>query len=78
LTDFELEGEILEVVRVEMESRNSDKDGSMWEGEVVIGGELPQGSRWLGDWESALPDDGQVDSGKIAVPIFALCEKNSD
>ncbi|GAA5856594.1 hypothetical protein JCM5353_008526 [Sporobolomyces roseus] len=62
LTDFELEGEILEVVRVEMESRNSDKDGSMWEGEVVIGGELPQGSRWLGDWESALPDDGQVDS----------------
>jgi len=69
LSDKELEGEIQECVRVEMESRNlrEKESGALaWEGEVVIGGELPKGCKWLGDWEESVPDDGMVDQGEQA------------
>ncbi|CEQ41669.1 SPOSA6832_03402, partial [Sporobolomyces salmonicolor] len=59
LTEPELDMEIVEVVRVEMESRTPDGG---WESEVVVGGELPDGFKWLGDWEDCVPDDGAVDA----------------
>jgi hypothetical protein len=61
LTDKELEMEVLEIVRVEMESRTPDGG---WDTEVVIGGELPAGAKWLGDWQDCLPEDGAVAIGE--------------
>ncbi|GAA5960495.1 hypothetical protein JCM3765_003655 [Sporobolomyces pararoseus] len=76
LTDKELEMELVEIVRVEMESRTPDG----WEGEVVIGGELPKGAQWLGAWEDCVPEDGAVaadgwtylhlDGSRSALPVF--------
>ncbi|GAA5841735.1 hypothetical protein JCM3766R1_005166 [Sporobolomyces carnicolor] len=57
LTDQELDMELVEIVRIEMESRTPDGG---WEDEVVIGGELPVGARWLGDWQECIPEDGAV------------------
>jgi len=62
LTDKELEMEVLEIVRVEMESRTPDGG---WDTEVVIGGELPAGAKWLGDWQDCLPEDGAVAIGEF-------------
>ncbi|GAA5877693.1 hypothetical protein JCM16303_000206 [Sporobolomyces ruberrimus] len=77
LTDKELEMEVLEIVRVEMESRTPEGG---WEGEVVIGGELPSGAKWLGDWEDCMPLDGAVaedgwtylhlDGSRSGSPVF--------
>ncbi|GAA5939678.1 uncharacterized protein JCM15063_005253 [Sporobolomyces koalae] len=57
LTDRELDLEIVEIIRIEMETRTPDGG---WEGEVVIGGERPNGAKWLGDWQDCLPEDGEV------------------
>ncbi|GAA5905759.1 Pex29p [Sporobolomyces salmoneus] len=58
LNDEEVEMELIEIVRIEMETRTTD--GQTWEGEVVIGGELPKGAEWLGDWMDCSPEDGAV------------------
>ncbi|GAA6009492.1 hypothetical protein JCM11491_003577 [Sporobolomyces phaffii] len=78
LTDRELdELDVVEIVRVEMESRTPD---GTWEREVVIGGELPTKGRWLGDWDDCVPEDGAVaidgwtylhlDGSRSASPVF--------
>ncbi|GAA6063692.1 hypothetical protein JCM10212_000271 [Sporobolomyces blumeae] len=59
LTDRELELDLVEVVRVEMETRAPD---GTWEPEVVIGGERPAHATWVGDWTECVPEDGKVDA----------------
>lgn len=64
LEDDELDAEIFEVERLEVETR---QDG-IWVPDVIIGGELPKGSRWLrmGDWAvDPLYAAGQVDEGEF-------------
>lgn len=64
LNDAELESEILVVERFEVETR---QDGMTWVPDVVIGGELPKGSKWLriGDWSiDTTYNDGKIDPGK--------------
>ncbi|KAK4046036.1 hypothetical protein OIV83_006407 [Microbotryomycetes sp. JL201] len=61
LEDSDLDGEIVEVERIEVESRLDQQ----WLPEVVIGGETPSGFEWLstGDWEvDTAYAGGKVDS----------------
>lgn len=74
LTDQELDMELVEIVRIEMESRTPDGG---WEDEVVIGGELPVGARWLGDWQECIPEDGAVSAGESG-PRSGLCKTSRD
>ncbi|GAA5864280.1 hypothetical protein JCM8547_001316 [Rhodosporidiobolus lusitaniae] len=61
LGDEELEMEVVEVQRLEVESRAPSSEGG-WVSEAVVGGELVEGFRWLGEWEDAAPADGAVDA----------------
>lgn len=69
LRDDELDLEVVEVQRLEVESRAPGasvagaKEGEVWGNEAIVGGELPTGFRWLGEWEDAAPADGAVDAG---------------
>ncbi|ORY82915.1 integral peroxisomal membrane peroxin-domain-containing protein [Leucosporidium creatinivorum] len=63
LLDEELDSELIEVERFEVESR---QDGA-WVPDVTSGGELPKGFKWLkvGDWVvDVLYAGGQVDEGE--------------
>ncbi|KPV73894.1 uncharacterized protein RHOBADRAFT_54482 [Rhodotorula graminis WP1] len=68
LGDDELEGDVVEVQRLEVESRAPGasaagaKEGEVWGNEAIVGGELPAGFRWLGEWEDTAPADGAVDA----------------
>ncbi|BGP50764.1 hypothetical protein JCM10450v2_006690 [Rhodotorula kratochvilovae] len=68
LADEELDGEVVEVQRLEVESRVPGASaaaagaGEVWSSEAIAGGELPAGFRWLGEWEDAAPADGAVDA----------------
>ncbi|GAA5995925.1 uncharacterized protein JCM10292_004835 [Rhodotorula paludigena] len=77
LTDADLECEVVEVQRLEVESRipgapttaaagaavaGGAAGEGMWQSEAIVGGELPGGFRWLGEWEDAAPGDGAVDA----------------
>ncbi|GAA5820904.1 hypothetical protein JCM3770_004860 [Rhodotorula araucariae] len=78
LADDELDGEVVEVQRLEVESRlpgasaagagasssaaAGGAGGDVWGSEAIVGGELPAGFRWLGEWEDAAPVDGAVDA----------------
>ncbi|TNY18303.1 Proteophosphoglycan ppg4 [Rhodotorula diobovata] len=68
LRDDELDLEVVEVQRLEVESRAPGasvagaKEGEVWGNEAIVGGELPTGFRWLGEWEDAAPADGAVDA----------------
>lgn len=72
LGDDELEGDVVEVQRLEVESRAPGasvagaKEGEVWGNEAIVGGELPPGFRWLGEWEDTAPADGAVDAGASA------------
>ncbi|GAA6007095.1 hypothetical protein JCM10207_001505 [Rhodosporidiobolus poonsookiae] len=61
LGDEELEMEVVEVQKVEFESRAPSAEGG-WVSEAVVGAELPEGFKWLGEWEDAAPLDGAVDA----------------
>ncbi|GAA6039305.1 hypothetical protein JCM8097_003254 [Rhodosporidiobolus ruineniae] len=61
LTDEELNMEVVEVQKIEVESRAPANEGG-WTNEATVGGELPSGYRWLGEWEEAAPLDGVVDA----------------
>lgn len=70
LLDEELDSEIIELERFEVESR---QDGA-WAPDVTSGGELPKGFKWLrvGDWVvDELYAGGQVDEGEFGVAVPA-------
>ncbi|GEM12404.1 integral peroxisomal membrane, peroxin [Rhodotorula toruloides] len=64
LDDDDLEMQVVEVQRIEVETRVSSGAPveAAWQSEAVVGGELPSGFRWLGEWEDATPSDGAVDA----------------
>lgn len=67
LNDEELEMEVVEVQRIEVETRVPGAPvEAAWQVEAVVGGELPSGFRWLGEWEDATPSDGAVDTGALS------------
>ncbi|GAA5952619.1 hypothetical protein JCM10213_005638 [Rhodosporidiobolus nylandii] len=63
LRDEELDGgcEVVEVQRLEVESRQPGGPEAGWTSEATVGGELPQGFRWLGEWEEPVAVEGAVD-----------------
>ncbi|GAA5825826.1 hypothetical protein JCM11251_000016 [Rhodosporidiobolus azoricus] len=62
LADEDLEMEVVEAQRLEIEARAPPGPEGTWTEEVTIGGECPSGFRWLGEWEDAAPADGTVDA----------------
>lgn len=72
LDDDELEMEVVEVQRIEVDTRvHAAPPDAAWQTEAVVGGELPTGFRWLGEWEDAAPADGAVDAGAFLLfPIL--------
>jgi len=83
LGDDELEGDVVEVQRLEVESRAPGasaagaKEGEVWGNEAIVGGELPPGFRWLGEWEDTAPADGAVDAGASASLSSGPCPVRS-
>jgi hypothetical protein len=64
LTDAELASDFLLIERLEVETQ----DGATWVPDVIIGGELPKGSKWLrtGDWSiDTMYNEGKVDASEL-------------
>lgn len=77
LLDDELDSEIIELERFEVESR---QDGA-WGPDVTSGGELPKGFKWLkvGDWVvDELYAGGQVDEGEPLRRLFCSPSFDAD
>ncbi|KAK4046786.1 hypothetical protein OIO90_006428 [Microbotryomycetes sp. JL221] len=71
LPDAELDGEIIDVERLELESRLDDQ----WVPELVVGGELPVGFEWLStsDWQL----DRSYASGRLDAATRASTAANA-
>lgn len=63
--------EVVEVQRLEVETKAPASEGG-WVNEATVGGECPEGFKWLGEWEDGAAEGGGVDPGAFSCCSLSL------